>query len=275
MKSKSTMLKLAIACGVFLGACAPAMADQEVSVGRVDVQLQGDGWQVINVGERIRNINSIGGFDIKQKEEAKVFVHLDANRVMDAMVVVRANASGNGSSSRMFYSNAQCRGNPSVYAEGDTPSPQASSYKCLQVFAPQSVAALRIVEGEMAALFTKNGWKTPSHMSSVVSQQHSTTGAYAHVAAYLTPLASPPKSAVEAVEAEKGSKPIPATVSPASVQWARQLQEAVTDSVYSFGGDLNVPAMVFADQEKDASKPEASSADTPAQAPAAPAPGQG
>ena len=232
----------ALAAWVLAGCCAQALAGQEVSVGRVDVQLPGDGWQVHSIEDK--GITIAGdGHSHQQDTDYKVMVRRGADQVLDAAVVVRANVSGKGRFSGLMFTYAECKGSTGVYTEG---GPSSRSFQCLRVAMPGTISTPADFPDEIRKVLTTLGWRLPPVMFAVSAQQHATTGAFAVVVAYMRPLASAP----DANNAQSRSDALPVGVSPASVQWGQQLQQAVTDSVYSIRGKLAVPAMVFGDEAK-------------------------
>lgn len=240
------MSSFALAAGMLAGSCGQALAGQEVAVGRLGLRLPGDGWQVHSMDERGNTISG-DGHSHQQSADYKVIVHRGADQRLDAVLLVRANASGIGRFSGLMFSDAKCGGSAGIYAEGDKPGPAARSYRCLQVVPPQMDFALTDFPEDVRGVLSKQGWKLPPTMFVVSAVQYATTGAFAVVVAYLRPLASTP-----AADDAKGiPETLPFGVTATSVQWGRQLQEAVSDSVYSIRGKLALPDLQFADETKE------------------------
>jgi hypothetical protein len=269
---KKAMSKIALA-GCVLAVCgAQALAGQEVPVGRVDVRLPGDGWEVHLVDAQ-KNTLSGYGHTHQQAIEYKVLVRRGPGQLLDAILLVRANASGIGRFNGVSYSGAGCEGPAGAYAEGDKAGPAARSYRCLQVLAPGRSSALTDFPEDIAAVLSKLGVRLPPSMFVVSAEQYATTGAFGVVVAYLRPLAS-----ATVTDKDQGIPDnLPPGVTATSVQWGRQLQEAVKDSVYSIRGKLPVPEMKFVDEAREpATLPAVPSPPAvPARAPAPPLSNQG
>ncbi len=234
---------------VLVGLGAQAWAAQEVSVGRVDVKLPGEGWQVHSVEDKGNSISG-EGHTHQQSAEYKVIVRRGAAQMLDAIVMVRASASGIGRFSGLMFSNIACDGASGMYAEGDKPGVAARSFRCLRVLAPQPRTSPSDLPDEVRELMSKLGWRLPPSMFVVSATQYGTTGSFAVVVAYLRPLATTPVDKAQSVP-----EALPSGVTAASVQWGRRLQEAVTDSVYSIRGKLAFPDMPFADVANEPSLP--------------------
>ena len=257
----TTHKKLALAGWLLAGCFAQALAGQEVPVGRVDVKLPNDGWQVHAIEDKGNSISG-DGHTHQQDAEYKILVHRGADDLLDAVLMVRANSSGKGRFTGLMFSNAQCQGGNGLYAEGDEPGPSARSFRCLRVALPYATTGSKAVPVEVQDALSKLGWRLPPTLFAVSAVQYATSGAFAVVVAYMRPLAGAP--ADSNAQSVPGNLPVGVTAS--SVQWGRQLQQAVTDSVYSIGGKLTVPAMVFAD---DASgRPDLPARTQPATTPA-------
>ena len=238
---RTTTKKLALAGWLLAGCTAQALAGQEVTVGRVDVQLPGEGWQVHSVEDKGNPISG-DGHTHQQSAAYKVMVRRGPDQVLDAIVMVRASASGIGRFSGLMFSNIACDGASNMYAEGDKPGVTARSYRCLKVVASQPVPSASALPEDVREIVSTLGWRLPPTMFVVSATQYATTGSFAVVVAYLRPLATtPPDKAPNIPEA------LPSGVTAASVQWGRQLQEAVTDAVYSIRGKLAFPDMPFAE----------------------------
>lgn len=216
-------------------------ATEVVSVGRVDVQLPGEGWQSHAVPDQG---NAMSGQSVshKQQAETRILLRLRPDQTIDAVFTVRANVSGIGRFSGIAYSNARCEGPAGVFAEGDAPSPAARSYRCLFVTQAGTVRSEDPFFKQLLGLLDEKGWKLAPSMHLILAKQYAYTGAFADVTALVAPEVLPVFSAKSGPSAE----PLPAGVSAASVQWGRLLQTAVTDSVYSIRGKLPVPDLSFA-----------------------------
>jgi hypothetical protein len=243
---KKEVSKIALVACVLAGCSAQTLAAQEVPVGRVDVRLPGDGWEV-HLMDVQKNTISGYGHTHQQATEYKVLVRRGPDQLLDAVLMVRANASGIGRFNGVFFSGATCGGSAGVYAEGDEPGPAARSFRCLQVTAPRRSSALTDFPEDIASVLSKLGVRLPPSMFVVSAQQYSTTGAFGVVLAYLRPLAS----ATATDKAQGIPDTLPQGVTATSVQWGRQLQEAVKDSVYSIGGKLPVPELKFVGETRE------------------------
>lgn len=269
---KKAISKITLAGWVLAGCSAHALAAQEVPVGRMDVRLPGDGWQGHSMEDQ-KNTISGDGHTHQQATDYKVIVHRGPDQLLDAVLMVRANASGIGRFSGLMFSDAQCGGPTGVYAEGDKPRPAARSFRCLQVLAPKTSIALSDFPDDVRGVLSKLGWRLPPTMFVVSAVQYATTGSFAVVVAYLRPLARTPATD----NAQDIPEALPYGVTATNVQWARQLQEAVSDGVYSIRGTLAVPELNFADEAKEPTslpaKPNPPA--SPARAPAPPLSDQG
>lgn len=249
-----------------LGCCMPASADQTVSVGRVDLQLPGDGWHEFPVDDKGVVLSS-PGYTYNQNTGSKLIVRPGPDGVLNAVMIARANVSGKGKSTGVIYPNATCKSVPQVYAQGDQGGPGSTSFRCLQVAPVGTITQRPALPGGTQDLLRMKGWRLPPSMFVVSAVQYANTGAFANVLVLLRPLV-----ATLAAEGDGRGVPesLPAGVSPASVQWGRQLQEAVSDSVYSISGNLQVPAFELADTAQHNGTQPAASAASPAnsQAPA-------
>jgi hypothetical protein len=262
------MSKIALAGCVLAGCGTQALAAQEVPVGRLDVRLPGDGWEVHSIADE-KNTISGDGHTHQQTTDYKALVHRGPDQVVDAVLLVRANVSGIGRFSGLIFTDTRCEGPKGVYAVG---GPDSRSYRCLQVTPQASISPTDVPE-DVSSMLTKLGWRLPPSMFVVSATQYATTGSFAVVVAYLRPLAGTP--------ATDGAQGIPDTLPPGvavtSVQWGRQLQEAVRDSVYSIRGKLTIPEWTLADEAR-APTPlpaEPSPPAKPARAPAPPLSNQG
>lgn len=237
------LVRFCLGAGVLLSCSLGAWAGQEISVGRVDLQLPGEGWQAFTLDDK-GVVLSGSGYTYQQTVGFKLIVRPGPNGVLDAVMLVRANASGKGKFSGIVFPNARCDVAASVFAEGDQGGPAARSFKCLQVVGQQALAMPPALPAGSKDLLVENGWRLPPVMFAVSSVQYAHTGAFAEVTVFLRPLAA----ATVAVDKPRAvPDTLPAGVTPASVQWGRQLQEAVSDSVYSIRGKLPVPELTFAD----------------------------
>lgn len=233
---------LGLAGWVLLGHWAPALAGQEVPVGRVDVQLPGEGWEVYLLEDQGTTFSG-SGYSVRQTVESKLMVHHDADRFVDAIVMARANVSGKGRFAGILYSDAKCKDSPQMFAEGDQGGTAAHSYQCLQVLRQSAPDVEARIPQSAREWLTKNGWILPPTMDLVFATQHANTGAFATVLVYLRPIATDPV----VTRTQAIPKALPGGLVPALVHWGRELQEAVRDSVYSIRGKLPVPGLQFVD----------------------------
>lgn len=263
---KQSIHRLGLTACLLVSGALPAWASQEIPVGRVDLQLPGDGWQAYTVEDKGNTISGFG-YSHQQASEYKVLVRRGADQRVDAVVLVRASASGIGRFSGLGFTSAQCQGSSLVYAEGDPRGASARSFRCLRILGPQRGIEVSDFPEEARDVLAKQGWSLPPSMFVVSALQYATTGSFAAVVAYLRPLATGAANQVP----ERPPEGLPAGVTATSLEWGRRLQEAVSDSVYSIRGKLPVPDLSFADM---ASEPQPLPADTkppaaPARAPAA------
>lgn len=239
---KRSMQKLGLTGWMLLGCCAQAFAEQEVSVGRVDVQLPGEGWQVLKLEDN-GNTMSGGAVTYQQTAETKVMAHYGTDKVLDAVVLVGVNLSGKGRFSGVNYPDAKCTGQKGLFAEGDQGGPAARSFQCLQIWRQSIPKVLSGIPQPAAEWLRKNGWDAPPTMDVVFASQYANTGAYAWIVAYLRPIATNP---VVTKTRELPSE-LPSWLHKAHLHWGRELQEATTDSVYSIRGKLKMPKLEFVD----------------------------
>jgi len=246
---KRSMRKLGLTGWMLLGCCASALAEQEVPVGRVDVQLPGEGWQVYSVEDKGITLSG-SGYTYQQTTEFKVMVHHGTDKVLDAVILVRANESGKGRFSGVAYSDAKCTGSPRVFAEGDQGGPAARSFRCLQIWRQSMPNVSSGIPRPALEWLAKNGWDFPPTMDMVSATQHGHSGAFASVLVYLRPIATNP------VVTQTRDLPdaLPRGLVAAIAHWGRELQEAVSDSVYSIRGKLPMPKLEFVDVAIDPPK---------------------
>lgn len=267
---KRSMRKLGLTGWMLLGCCAQAFAGQEVSVGRVDVELPGEGWQVLKLEDSGTTLSG-GAVTYQQTAETKVMAHFGTDKMLDAVILVRANESGKGRFSGVFYSDSKCTGKNGLFAEGDQGGPAARSFQCLQIWRQFKSKVLSGIPQAAAEWLAKNGWDAPPTMDVVFASQYSNTGAYAWIAAYLRPIATNP---VVTKTRELPSE-VPSWLLKEHLHWGRELQEATTDSVYSIRGKLKMPRLEFVDVAIDPSKvPVDTKPAAPAAQPASQAPSE-
>lgn len=236
---KRSTRKLGLTGWLLLGCCAQAFAGQEVSVGRVDVELPGEGWQVFKLEDSGRTMAGYGE-TYQQTAETKVMAHFGTDKVLNAVIVVRANGSGKGQFSGISYPDARCTGPKWMFAEGDQ---GGRSFRCLKIWQQSMPNALSGVPQPAQEWLAKNGWSAPPSMDAVNASQYANTGAYAWIVAFLRPIATKP------VVSKKREFPsgLPNGLIDDHVHWGRELQEATTDSVYSIRGKLKMPTLEFVD----------------------------
>jgi hypothetical protein len=212
-------------------------ATEVVSVGRVDLQLPGEGWQSFAVPDQGNDISGTG-VTHRQQTETRILLRHAPDQTIDAIFIVRANVSGKGRFSGVAYSDVRCEGPSGALAEGDPPGPAAKSFRCLVVTPPGAVGAQNPFFKQMLDLLKEKEWKVAPRMHLILAKQYANTGAFADITALVAPEALPTLS--------DNTELLPAGVSAASVQWGRLLQTAVTDSVYSIRGKLPVPKLSLA-----------------------------
>ncbi|HEX5739367.1 MAG TPA: hypothetical protein VFY22_12715 [Hydrogenophaga sp.] len=219
-------------------------ATEVVSVGRVDIQLPGEGWQSYAVPDQGNSMSGMGESH-RQQTETRVLLRRAPDQSIDAVFIVRANASGKGRFSGVLFPDARCEGPAGTFTEGEPPSPAARSFRCLYVSPAGSVGDPEQFLQQMLGQQTlgplgEEGLKLAPSMHLVLAVQHANTGAFADVKALVAPEVLPALSAASGPSAEA----LPAGVTAASLQWGRLLQKAVTDSVYSIRGKLPVPELL-------------------------------
>ena len=214
-------------------------ATEVVSVGRVDIQLPGEGWQSHALPDQ-GNALSGSGVTHRQQAETRVLLRRAPDQTIDAIFIVRANVSGKGRFSGIAYSDARCEGPAGTFAEGDPPSPAARSFRCLYVSQPGTVGDPEIFFQHIRGTLDVKQWKLAPSMHLMSAKQYANTGAFLDVTALVAPEALSTLTDATGQAAE----PLPAGVTPASVHWGRMLQKAVTDSVYSVWGKLPVPDLL-------------------------------
>lgn len=216
-----------------------AHASEEVSVGRIDMQLPGEGWQSQSLPDRGTTLSG-GGLTRQQQAETKVLVRRAPDQTIDVVFIVRANATGKGRFSGVRFHDLRCEGPAGAFVEGDPPSSAASSYRCLYVTHAGTVGDPATFFQQMQHELDAASWKLAPTMHLMVARQYANSGAYVDFTVLVAPHALPAQSRASAQTAD----PLPAGVSMASVQWGRLLQKAVTDSVYSIRGKLPVPELL-------------------------------
>lgn len=246
---KRSIQKLGLTGWVLLGCCAQAFAGQEVSVGRVEVVLPGEGWQVFQL-EDSGNTMAGGGVTSQQTAETKVMAHFGSDKVLDAVILVRANESGKGRFSGVSYPDAKCTGPKGLFSEGDQGGPGARSFKCLQIWRQSIPNVSSGIPRPALEWLTKNGWDFPPTMDMVYATQYANTGAYASMLVYLRPIAAQPV----VTQTRDIPSALPGGLVEAIAHWGRELQEAVSDSVYSIRGKLPMPKLEFVDVAMDPPK---------------------
>ncbi len=226
--------------GLLLVVCGPGLASEVVAVGRVSIALPGQGWQVYSASDS-GNVLSGGNLTRQQQTESKILLRRAADQTIDAVLMVRANVTGKGRFSRIVYPDARCEGGAGAFSEGDAPGATVRSFRCLMVLPTGAVgvpdAFFQNIQGELH----RDGWRLAPAMHVVVAKQYAQTGAFVDLMALVVPEALPalPGASDPAIDV------LPTGVSAASVHWGRQLQQAVTDSVYSVRGLLPVPELLL------------------------------
>jgi len=246
---KRSMRKLGLTGWMLLWCCASALAEQEVSVGRVDVKLPGEGWQVFKV-EDSGNTIAGGAVTYQQTTEFKVMIHYGTDKVLDAVILARANESGKGRFSGVSYADAKCTGSPRVFAEGDQGGHAARSFRCLQIWRQSIPNVSSGIPRPALEWLAKNGWDFPPTMDMVSATQYANTGAFASVLVYLRPIATKPV----VTQTRDLPNALPGGLVADIAHGGRELQEAVSDSVYSIRGKLPMPKFEFVDVAMDSPK---------------------
>jgi len=230
----------AFLAGLLLALCGPTLASEVVAVGRVSIELPGQGWQVYGVNDR-GNTMAGGSLTRQQQTETKILLRRAADQTIDAVLMVRANVTGKGRFSRIVYPDASCEGGEGAFSEGDAPGPAVRSFRCLMVLPPGAVtvpdALFQDIQGELH----RDGWRLAPAMHLVVAKQYAQTGAFVDLMALVAPEALPALPGAS----DLATDVLPTGVSATSVQWGRQLQKAVTDSVFSVRARLPVPELLM------------------------------
>lgn len=237
-------MKRLSAAACWLAVCATtAHAGQEVSVGRVDLQLPGgeEAWRVYQLSDT-GNALSGQGVSFQQKAETKVLVRATPDRVIDAAFIVRANDSGKGRFSGIIYSDARCTGGEGVFAEAGESGPAAHSFRCLMVTVPHDVTGQPWFPQLVKDTLAKDGWTWHRNMQLVIAKQYANTGAFVDITAFVRPELLPALADQDAIDRALVQ---PGIVTATSLKWGRLLQEAATNSVYSIRGKLPVPELVM------------------------------
>ena len=232
-KAATTLAWLVLLCG------GSVQANEVVSVGRIDIQLPGTGWQSQDLPDQGNPLSGAGETH-RQQTETKVLLRSAPDQTIDVVFIVRANASGKGRFSGIAYSDARCEGPSGTFVEGDPPSPAARSFRCLFVSPSGTLSTRNDFLPQVLGPLSEKGWRLAPRMQVMVAKQYAHTGAFADVTALVAPEALPALSGASGESAEL----LPAGISANSVQWARMLQKAVTDSVYSVWGKLPVPDLL-------------------------------
>ncbi len=214
-------------------------ATEVVSVGRVDMQLPGEGWHSQSLPDQGTAMSG-GSVTRQQQAETKVLVRRAPDQTIDAVFIVRANATGKGRFSGVRFHDVRCEGPAGAFVEGDPPSSAASSYRCLYVSQPGTLGDPATFFQQMQRELDVTSWKLAPTMHLMVARQYANSGSFVDFTVLVAPHALPAPAEAPAQTAE----PLPAGVSMASVQWGRLLQKAVTDSVYSIRGKLPVPDLL-------------------------------
>ncbi|MBA4265791.1 MAG: hypothetical protein C0453_11960 [Comamonadaceae bacterium] len=211
-------------------------ATEVASVGRVEMRLPGEGWQTYGVTDH--GIAMSGGSVTRQQQtDTTVLVRRAPDETIDAVFIVRANATGKGRFSGVVFPDARCEGPAGTFVEGDPPSPAARSFRCLFVSQPGAVSLPDDFLQQLPGALGDQGWKLAPIMHLMAAKQYANTGAFLDVTVLMAPEVLPALTDATGQAAE----PLPAGVTPASVHWGRLLQKAVTDSVYSIRGKFPVP----------------------------------
>lgn len=211
----------------------PAVA-VEFSVGRVEVVFPADDWREVILSDAGKTYG--GDHPGVIKSETKLFVRTSSGERADAMVLIRANASGMATSGTMVYSTS-CESSEYFYAEGNEgfKSRSAHCLKVLPAYATEEVMS-KLTPAAVQDWLRASRFQLPKSMATIMSSHSVATGTFLDVRVFVTQETSAPEDDTPDVQ-------LPSGVLPQHVRWGRQLKEAVRSSVYSLSGKLRMPSM--------------------------------
>jgi hypothetical protein len=210
-----------------------ALAAEEVPVGRLDVTMPSNDWQVLVVPDE--GLKFGGSFSGVVASETKLFYRLGADGMVQAMVAVRASNSSMGRAAYMTYTGS-CVSQPWFYTEGSE-GVRATSRNCLFVLpAFPAEDAMQRVDANLLAQAKAANLKLPEHFYAFSTSQSISTGAFGYAIAFVA------RPLVEAGLLEKGVT-LPEGVPAAHLLWGRSLYQALKSAVYSLTGNLVVPLL--------------------------------
>lgn len=230
---RGAVVRVLVGTGMLLGVMAAQAGG--FSVGRVDVELAGEGWKEISLPDRSQ---AYGG----EKEGAlsiqgKLYLRESAGREGQTLVLVSANSGGmgGGSAGYMTYSPV-CHSDEQTYREGNEGFGQRFA-QCLMVLPRySSESVFKALAPELLLLRASGELSYQPGVYTVWSRHAISTGSFVDVMVFV----SAPINADSAV-----TDTLPKGVPPAHVVWGRQLRDAVKSSVYSLSGRLVVPPIRF------------------------------
>lgn len=226
--------------GLLLVVCGPGSASEVVSVGRISIELPGQGWQVHAASDPGIVLSGVS-LTRRQQTDSKILLRRAADQTIAAAVMMRANITGKGRFSGVIYPNAKCVGATGFFAEGDSQGGAAArSFQCLIVSPPGKLNVSDAFFQNFQGALSREDWELAPTMHIVIAKQYAHTGAFVDMMVLVAPDALPAITDTS----EPSAEPLPKGVSAASVHWGRQLQQAVTDSVYSVRGRLTVPPLL-------------------------------
>lgn len=233
-KMRGAVVRVLVGAGMLLGAMAAQAA--EFSVGRVDVELAGEGWKEISLPDRSQ---AYGG----EKEGAlsiqgKLYLRESTGREGQTLVLVSANSGGmgGGSAGYMTYSPV-CHSDEQTYREGNEGFGQRFA-QCLMVLPRySSESVFKALAPELLLLRASGDLSHQPGVYTVWSRHAISTGSFVDVMVFVSAPINADSAAV--------TDTLPKGVPPAHVVWGRQLKDAVKSSVYSLSGRLVVPPIRF------------------------------
>jgi hypothetical protein len=205
----------------------------DFSVGRVPLQMPGEGWRVIEVPDQ--GIDFSGGVTGTIRSETKAFIKQPAGKPFEAIVIVRASSAGMNNG-YMSYT-TDCTDLRGGYAQGNSGT-RLSFSDCMRVHhqAPTQAVLKRFAPTVLDVLTTENV-PSPKGLLAVMSRYASSNGTFVDVRVFFAPnFVGREGTAASAV---------PSGIVPQFVVWGQELAVAVKGSVTSMSGTLPFPPVEF------------------------------